>query len=150
MKSFVQLSLLFVLLFIVFSGCSGPPALHPIKGKVTLGGKTYARLIVYFRPINNTVDEYNLGVGETDAEGNLALRSSAGDGLAAGKYKVTFTCLIAEESAMGLSDEKNDDNPTVMTPVELVPEKYTDQGDSPVEFEIKKGENFFEFDIPAK
>src|SRR6478735_9241891 len=60
------------------SGCGGPPPLHPIKGKITLGGKSYNRLIVYFRPAEGKADEYNLGVGETDKDGILTLRSAGG------------------------------------------------------------------------
>ncbi len=147
-----RIFLAFVLLLSAITGCGGDPELHSISGKVTLDGKPYERLIVYFRPIAKDANQFNLGVGETDAEGNLALRSSAGDGLAAGKYKVTFTCLVVgrDEESVGMSDEKMDDNPT-MIPVELVPEKFTDYGDSPIEFEIKRGtENFFEFDIPGE
>ena len=135
-----------------FSGCNSEPKLYPLTGKVTLGGKAYERLIVYFRPINKEVKTYNLGVGETDRQGTLALRSTAGDGLAAGKYRVTFTCLRQEssEEPVGGSGEKPDDKNEDIVVVELVPEKYREGvGESPVEFEIKKNaENNFIFDIP--
>lgn len=135
---------------ILFSGC-GDPALHPLTGKVTLDGKPYERLIVYFDPIGDRINEFNFGVGETDAEGNLGLRSSAGNGLAAGNYRVSFTCLVQEKTgqAVGLSDEK-DESYAAVVPKELVPEPYNDRGRSPVEFSIRRTDNVFTFDIPVK
>jgi hypothetical protein len=135
------------------SGCGGPPPLHPIKGKITLGGKSYHRLIVYFRPVSGKVGEYNLGVGETDKDGNLTLRSSGGPGLMKGDYKVTFTCMVAPNAkgnvAFG-SNEKPDDKGTVIMK-ELVPNPYDDktsQESTPITFTVKSGENTFDFDIP--
>ena len=146
------LTSLALLLVACFSACNSEPKLYPLTGKVTLGGKAYERLIVYFRPINKQVETYNLGVGETDRQGNLALRSSAGDGLAAGKYRVTFTCLRQESSdePIGARGEKPEDSDRSVVAVELVPEAYREGiGASTVEFEIKKNKpNNFVFDIP--
>ena len=133
-------------------GCNSEPELHKLTGKVTLGGKSYNRLLVYFRPVDRDVDVYRLGVGETDAQGNLQLRSTAGDGLAAGEYRVNFSCLQAGRNGefVGMSNEKPDDNPNVVA-IELVPSPYSDETNSPVTFQIKSNQdNFFEFDIPVK
>jgi hypothetical protein len=133
-------------------GC-GDPALHPVSGKVTLGGKSYNRLIVYMRPIEGEVTPFNLGVGETDASGKLSLRSSAGGGLAEGKYRVSFTCVQEvgnPDSAVGTSDEKNDDDRSLVTE-ELVPEPYSSDDNSPVEFDVTASEaNEFIYDIPGE
>ena len=145
----VATCLALVLLIVVMTGCGGDPALHEITGKVTLGGKSYNRLLVYFRPIDQKVTKFNLGVGETDQKGELALRSTAGNGLAAGRYKVVFSCLQMEGSDKAVpTDEKVDDNPN-MKVVELVPAKYATEDETPVEFEVKAGQNVFEFDIPS-
>jgi hypothetical protein len=135
---------------ISLAGCSGPPDLHPITGKVTLGGKPYKRLIVYFRPKDKPVNEYNLGVGETDKKGELTLRTTAGNGLAPGVYRVSFSCIVTSDGkSLGISDEKADDDRFLETE-EIVPEPYSDDELSPVEFEVKsRGENRFDFDIPA-
>jgi len=135
-------------------GCGGDPALHSLSGKVTLGGKSYSRLLVYFRPIEGKIDQFNLGVGETDASGTLSLRSTAGMGLASGKYRVSFSCMQPEGGkASASTDEKPDDDRNIRM-VELVPEPYDNENNadsSPLEFEIKPGvENHFEFDIPLK
>lgn len=138
------------------SGCAGDPPLHSLSGKVTLGGKPYPRLLVYFRPIEGKVNQFNLGVGETDANGVLSLRSTAGMGLMAGKYRVSFSCMQPKgraASQVESSDEKPDDDRNVEM-IELVPEPYdnTNNADtSPLEFEIKPGvENVFEHDIQIK
>ncbi len=136
-------------ILILGSGC-GDPTLYPLTGRITLDGKAHERLIVYFDPIGDSINEFNFGVGETDAEGNLGLRSSAGSGLAAGKYRVSFTCLIQEKTgqSVGLSDEK-DESRTAVVPRELVPEPFNDRVNSPVEFSIRRTDNVFDFDIPS-
>lgn len=132
-----------------FSGC-GDPVIHPIRGKVTLDGKAYERLIVYFHPMEGKVNQFNLGVGETDKDGVLSLRSTSGDGLQRGKYRVSFRCVVPVNKKIdpNVGDGKMDDDRRLITK-ELVPEKYTSETESPVEFEIKAGENVFEFDIPG-
>ncbi len=141
----LALSLVFISLVV---GCGPDRTLHPVSGKVTLAGKPYQRLIVYFRPIDRKVNEYNLGVGETDANGTLQLRSTAGDGLNRGKYRVSFTCVQVRGQIV--DPEKKIDNDRGIEYDELVPEQYTDAEQSPVEFEIKPGPNVFEFDIPGQ
>lgn len=149
-------ALALALSFVALAGCGGPPPVHPITGKVTLGGKAYDRLLVYFRPASGEVTQYNLGVGETDKDGNLALKSSAGTGIAAGKYKVTFSSPYLKsaggtQKAVGADDKPDDDRNQVV--VERVGPPYDDatsQAATPVEFEVKPGGNTFTFDIPVK
>ncbi len=143
-------------ILLCLSGCAGDPPLHSLSGKVTLGGKPYPRLLVYFRPIEGKVNQFNLGVGETDANGVLSLRSTAGMGLMAGKYRVSFSCMQPKgrpANQVQSSDEKPDDDRNVEM-VELVPAPYdndTNADTSPLEFEIKPGmDNVFEHDIQVK
>jgi hypothetical protein len=110
--------------------------------------------LVYFRPIEGAVNRFNMGVGETDKDGVLSLRSSAGMGLAKGKYRVTFSCYVLKGVALG-ADQKVDEvaGGEKMIPTEIVPTLYAEVsggGESPVIYEIKPGENVFDFDIPAK
>ncbi len=152
-----QTVLTFVFALLLFGvGCQRDPELHTLSGKVTLGGKSYSRLLVYFRPLEGKVNQFNLGVGETDVTGKLTLRSTAGMGLAEGKYRVSFSCMQPKGGSQGSTastDEKPDDDRSV-TMVEWVPEPYDNENNadsSPLEFEIKPGiENIFEFDIPVK
>ncbi|MFG0267610.1 MAG: hypothetical protein ACF8AM_21030 [Rhodopirellula sp. JB055] len=149
MKPFTALLLLTTSL--LATGCDSEPALHPISGHVTLDGKPYERLIVYVRPVDEDVTQYNLGVGETDATGKLFLRSTAGTGLAAGKYRVSFTCIVnGSGQTVGSSDEKTDDDRRLITK-DIVPPAYGDGGESRLEFEVVPGtDNHIEFDIPSK
>lgn len=140
---------IFLILTSLALGCGDPP-LHPVTGKVTLDGKAYERLIVYFRPMDGKPSEFNIGVGETDHTGKLTLRSTAGGGLQKGMYRVSFTCVVPANksgAATGLSDEKSDDDRRLVTK-ELVPDEYASQ-ESPVEFEVQSGDNVFEYDIPG-
>ncbi len=139
-----------LLISLLQCGCNKPPSLYPVSGQVTLDGKAYDRLIVYLRPIGSKVNQFNLGVGETDSSGALSLRSSAGNGLAAGEYRASFSCIVidGQTDSVGLSDTKQDDNRTLVTK-DLVPSIYADDESSPVRFEVTAvGENRFVFDIP--
>ena len=130
----------------LFGGC-GDPTLYELTGKVTLDGEPKERLIVYFNPMDGEVTQFNLGVGETDKDGNLTLRTSAGNGLAAGNYRVSFSYLVRETGeAAGLGDK--DESETAIT-VEKVPSPYCDRKSSPVEVYIKRSQNEFIYDIPA-
>lgn len=148
MRRLLFLSYLVCLCCLV-AGCSSEPPIYPLSGKVTLGGKPYERLLVYFRPIDAEVTPFNLGVGETDGSGLLKLNSTAGNGLAAGRYRVSFSCISSSGGNVGLATEKNDDDRRAVTK-ERVPAPYNDGENSPVEFEIESVENnSFEFDIPT-
>jgi hypothetical protein len=149
-----------VLVMFGAAGCrQAVPALHPVRGLVTLGGKPFERLLVYLHPQDAAVSQYTLGVGETDANGVLTMRSTAGDGLAEGNYRVTFSCLVTVAGeVVGAADSKNDDGRSVAmltssapTIRELVPEAYVHAETTPVQFQIRRGEeNTLEFDIPAR
>jgi hypothetical protein len=140
------------------AGCGkSDPPVYPITGKVTLGGKPYERLIVYFRPVSGEITPFNLGVGETDKDGTLKMRSSGGMGVMAGEYKVTFTLQMMKTAkgtqAVGADDKVGDLGGSV-TAVELVPDEFAAgkaEESTPVRFTVKPGEeNRFEFDVPAK
>lgn len=105
------------------------------------------------RPVEGPVDKFRMGVGETDADGVLTLRSTAGDGLAEGQYRVSFSCMVQKRSGKKATldpNEKHDDDRTLITE-ELVPMPYSSDSESPVLFEIGESEvHEFKFDIPAQ
>ncbi len=133
-------------------GCSkkDPPALHPVSGKVTYGGKAHARLMVYFRPASGPVTEYNLAVGETDGDGKLGIMAVHGGGLQAGEYKVTFNLYLDAKSGKQVTGTDKPDEAGVTTK-QVIPAPYDDgtsQDKTPVTFTVRAGQNDFEFDIP--
>lgn len=145
-----------LLLFACFSlaGCGGDPPVYPITGKVTYAGKAYPRLIVNFYPPEGTeATQFNVGVGETDAQGTLRLNSTGGDGVAAGTYRVTFTLMLTPEGGNVRTDpnEKPDDVQPGIGLQNVVPIEYQNPETTPVTFEVKKGgTNEFIYDIPVK
>ncbi|WP_235952217.1 hypothetical protein [Crateriforma spongiae] len=140
----------FACLFSLITGCSFEPELYPVTGKVTLDGKAYNRLLVYMRPMDETPDKYSLGVGETDVSGKLSLRSTAGNGLKAGTYRVSFSCMVAKGGEVLDGNEKHDDDRTLVTE-DIVPEPFCSDTDSTATFEVKPvSTNEFIFDIPGK
>lgn len=139
---------------VIAAGCGGKaPPIYPITGKVMLGGKPHNRLLMYFRPADGKVTEFTIAVGETDKDGNLQVRSSSGEGLAAGEYKVTFSAPVSKAGeSFGASDKPDEQKGAVV--IERVPPPYDDktsQDTTPVRFTVKAGEpNVFEFDVPVK
>lgn len=141
-----------VLVCSVLVGC-GDPSLYPITGKVTLGGKSYERLLVYFHPIDGKATAFTMGVGETTKDGTLSMRSTAGNGLAKGRYRVSFACYViqgAGNKTVGLEGDKVDDNPKHEAK-DIVPTPFNSAEESPVEFVVSsRGDNVLEFDIPKQ
>jgi hypothetical protein len=141
------------LVLLVASGCgTKPPPLHPVSGKVTVKGKGYERTLIYFRPVSGEVSMYNMGVAETDKTGQFkSVMSAGGDGLQAGEYKVTFSCVQTKGGkAVGGVGEKPDESG--ITTVELVGKPYDtgSEADTPVRYTVTAGgDNTFNFDIPT-
>lgn len=143
-----------VLVLGLTTGCGGPPSVYEVKGKVTIGGKAHPRLICYFRPANEPVTQYTIGVTETDKDGSFpGIRNNAGTGLPAGEYKVTFSCVVVKSSGAALKEGDKPSELGVAT-VELVPDDYAEgkaNDTTTVRAVVKKqNDNEFTFDIPVK
>jgi len=140
----------------VLAGCGKQdPPIYEVTGKVTLGDKAYPRLLVYFRPVSSDSTGFNNAVGETDQEGNLTVRSTAGLGLQAGEYKVTFTCMVPKSKSAAAEKLTHADKPDEVgvTTVELVPRTHADKTaaeTTPVRFTVGSGGNVFNFNVPLK
>jgi hypothetical protein len=136
----------------LLTGCGGKPTLYPISGKVTLKGKPYERLIIYFRPASGEVTMYNMAVAETTATGEFkSILVAGGEGLQEGEYKVTFSLIqTSSGKAIAATDKPDDAGASVVTK-ELIPKPYDSTSeDTPVKFTVKKGsDNVFTFDIPV-
>jgi len=156
LRSYTSLVLTFCscLSLAALGGCSSEPELHPITGKITVGNKSYERLIIYMDPIDGVVTPFNKGVGETDVKGEFVMNSTASTaesmGLAAGEYKVYFNCWMQKGQAVGLSDEKPDEKNRKLETEDIIPPPYNSPQDTPVTFTVKAGqENRLELDISS-
>jgi len=153
LQSNCGLTLAIVIILMTSVGCNMEPALQPVSGKVTIGGKSYSRVIIYFRPLEEKITKFNMGVGETDSEGNFVLGTNAGPGIATGKYRVSFSCFqTSSGETIALEGEKPDER-TGPALKEIVPAPYDAESNletSPLIFEVKRGDNVFDFDIPTK
>ena len=154
MVPFVRLFALSVFV-LPLAGCGEkPPPVYPITGKVTIGGKAYPRVICYFRPANEPVTQYTIGVTETDKDGTFpGIRNNAGTGLPAGEYKVTFSCVVVKSSGAALKEGDKPDEIGAAT-VELVPDEYVEgkanETTTARAVVNKNNDNTFTFDIPTK
>lgn len=75
------------------SGCGGTAKpVHPVRGRVVVGGKPLPLAQVTFHPVN-AADDSPRPAGSTDEQGYFTLTSYVrGDGAPAGAYEVTVTC----------------------------------------------------------
>lgn len=142
-----------VALLAVGCGNSAPPV-YPLSGKVTLGGKAYPRMICYFRPANGPADYWTIAVADTDAEGKIPrVRTNAGEGLPAGEYKVTFSCMVVKSTGAAIKEGEKPSELGVKT-VELVPDEYLEgvaNETTPARVTVnRQGSNEFTIDIPVK
>lgn len=157
MKTMYKLSCLWLLCLasLSFSGCSSEPAIYPVTGKITIQGSSHPRLIVYLHPVKGPVTRFNMGVGETDASGQFSLASSAGSGVAAGAYRVSFACykqsggksFDATSAKIGDGDKSSGKGQTPKQAKNIVPAPYDSSVHSPVEFIVKSEDNKFDYDI---
>lgn len=97
MRSLLSFGLLLVAtLFIAGCGDSGP-ALAPVKGKVLMYGKPYAKGLVVFEPVGGGP----AGTSRTDENGDYEIWSSGKKGAMIGDHKVVVTTIMdapAEET----------------------------------------------------
>lgn len=119
----IQASLLLSTLAVVIAGCgkSDGTDLKPVTGKVTFKGAALANATVTFRPIEGTQGAG--GHGKTDNSGNFKITyAKGGDGLPAGKYKITVSHRLNPDGTVPPDDEP----PIESRAVEKLPPKYSD------------------------
>jgi hypothetical protein len=123
---------LLLLIVAALAGCSpsDPLGLAPVTGVVTYRGKPLDHGKVVFTPQSGTPGPQ--AVGELDAQGRFRMRTAGRDGAAAGKHLVTVHCrrIVTPEEARRL----------VIGEL-LIPTKYANEVESPLRFEVKRGNN---------
>ncbi len=157
LRQFVCCSLM---LFVFGCGGSSGPALHPVSGKVTKGGKPLANVSVTFSPAGGGISSG----GRTDADGRFALLCQNGKaGAIEGKHKVVLQVVdvtsgassdpMAARDAMMKAREaqmKGGRNgaPAAEKKGGDIPETYADPKATPLEYSVVAGNNDFDIVIP--
>ncbi|MAT68002.1 MAG: hypothetical protein CMJ58_00600 [Planctomycetaceae bacterium] len=137
----VSVSPIFVALFAVCGGCSGP-SLAPLEGTVTMDGQPLVNATVSFDRGEGPIEQ-RLYSGKTDAQGRYAAGPtwSSGTGVEPGSYKVMITSVELPPDA---------DESTVLPP-EPVPMRYRDGS---IAIDVPEGGNTaqdFEFEsVPQR
>jgi hypothetical protein len=156
---------LLVIGFMFCGGCGGDPGptLHPVKGKLTRGGKPLANVLVTFTPTEKGISS----TGMTNSAGEFVLVTHTGkSGAIAGKHKVTLSARDSSASVQAggpdnfkkmIADrEASTKNSATGAPVaveksnadETIPPEYgTDK--TPLQtYEVKAENNDFDIAIP--
>src|SRR5437870_3347453 len=105
------------------AGCNSDPKLVPVTGTVKLDGKPVEGVRVYFWPADPAAKSmsHRLALGFSDKQGKFALRSTYGDGIATGDYKVTFARPLARG---GKADTDPNHKPEESGAKESLPPEY--------------------------
>lgn len=145
MKFFSHTRFLLVGLAVFVMGCSGgeegAPELHPVSGKLTVGGSPVENVQVSFVPADENV---RAATGNTDTSGQFTLASpNAGPGAMAGQYKVVLTPGTgADASAMESQYATGGGDPAAAAVKESpIPKEYLKFETSTKLVEVKEGEN---------
>lgn len=149
--NFVRVSILVSVVAFVGCGPSGP-AMGPVKGKVTLGGKPYTNGIVTFTPEGGGPS----GTGATNSEGIYELFSAGVKGAKVGKNKVSITTVVAVPESKKQAEVRSDDPSysafgnasdykAAEKQKEPIPAKYNTN--SELIRDVTSGANTFDFDL---
>ena len=119
------------------AGCSRGPAVGEVSGKVTFGGKPVTEgTITFINPATESVAAASL-----QQDGSYVVSTPEG-GLVVGDYVVMVNPLIYVDR----SNPRTPPSP-VERPAPNIPEKYRNQGRTPLRASVKIGANTFNFDM---
>jgi hypothetical protein len=125
------------LLAMGLSGCSRGPAVGEVSGKVTFEQKPVTEgRITFLNPATGHAAEAGL-----DRDGSYVIVTPEG-GLVVGDYIVMVNPLIY----LDRSNPRTPPSP-VEKPARNIPEKYRNQGRTPLRATVKPGPNTFDFDL---
>jgi hypothetical protein len=120
-----------------------------VTGKITLGGKAAAGILVTFSPLDATAQ---VASGRTEDDGTYILFSGVQgiEGAVPGKYKIVINddSVAAGESYMSGEGGQGDiASSEPDTDTGKVPAEYTSVETTPKEVEVVAGENTFNLDL---
>jgi hypothetical protein len=120
--------------------------MHPVTGEVTFNGKAYEGLAVSFMPERpENMKPFYMANGFSDKEGKFNLKSAEGEGIAAGKYKVTFSLLLLPNGTPMDANSK----PNEVGAKQVIPQEWTLPNSTPETVEVKPGANHFTFALKS-
>ncbi|MDR3183303.1 MAG: hypothetical protein LBT89_10395 [Planctomycetaceae bacterium] len=128
MKHLVTITLL---LLFAAAGCgtNGLTGLYKVNGKITLQGQPIDDVVVTFKPIEVDPAKRPAG-GRSMADGTFVISTlKPNDGAYPGKYKVLVGKFVVNKAQTMSSD--------------TVPMKYRNVDTTPIEYEVKAGNNAF-------
>lgn len=149
-------------------GCGGGnsnPTTYPVTGTVTQGASPVEGATVTFVPSGSGKS----AVGITDSSGKYALTTfESGDGAVPGEYKVRVAKFdrpqdIELETPGGEVDADSEDGGLVEMPADytggedvsesepknLLPEKYNNTSNTPLQYSVTEGENTYDISLDA-
>jgi hypothetical protein len=130
---------------VLFAGCGGSPEkVYPVQGTVNLDGTPMIAGTVLFEPFEPGESGLrHAGRSTIDSEGHYSLTTfEKGDGAMVGRHHVM---VIPMREWMGA------DRPSYVKEIPRdVPDKYTSPETTPLEFEVKPGENRYDIELSTK
>lgn len=153
MRYGVKACLLAIASYMSITGCGdGRPGMAPVTGTVTYQGAPLPEGQIAFYP-----ESGRMAAGPIAADGTYQLTTfEAGDGAPLGKHTVTITAKrvtggspepksYAEEIGVAGDPAKRPNNDVRVT--WLAPAKYAERDTTPIQCEVKAGNNVLDFDL---
>ncbi len=123
-----------------------------VTGKITIGGKAAAGILVTFSPVDSEVPNVQVASGRTADDGTYSLLSGVQgiEGAVPGKYKVVVTDdsdAAGEDYMSGEGGQGDIASQEPDTGTGMVPAEYTSVETTPKEVEVVLGKNTFNLDL---
>jgi hypothetical protein len=132
------------------AGCGGPPSLVPVGGVVTIDGKAYEGVRVYFTPQTEVPAKSfasRFAIGISDKDGKYTLKGTYGEGVEVGEYKVTFSRVVARS---GKADTDPNRKPEESGAKESLSPEFTDIKKTKFTAVVSNSNREFAFDLKTK
>ena len=132
MNTMPRLLTLIAVVLVVAAGCGARDSLGlaPVTGTVTYDGKPLDHGNVVFFPEAGVPGPQ--AVGAIQSNGTFRMQTIGRDGAAVGRHRVMVHC----RRPLRPEEERQ-----MIVPESLIPEKYSSESNSPLRFEVKRGDN---------
>ena len=131
---------LLALILLTATGCerNGRPQTYPVRGKVTLDGKS-----VEFGDVRFLSDDGRVATGKIQSDGSYRMGTAKwGDGVLPGNYRVTV-------QVREMMEDPSEMFPGRSGPSQI-PEKYEQPETSGLQFEVAEGKDRFDIELSSK